>query len=191
MQEAQNTKVVQDAYAAFGRGDIQTLLTYFADDIVWTLVYGAGSHVPTSGYGAARPPSPNFSNWWPRTCSSRSSSRRNSRDRDRVVALGHYEATTPIKKGFDSEFTMVFTFRNGKVAHFQESAIARPSMRRTRSEPPCNGHHVAELSTRRITGRPRGAGYGYAARAMVIASRNPPTRSLHGRPATRASRPHA
>jgi ketosteroid isomerase-like protein len=26
MQEAQNTKVVQDAYAAFGRGDIPTLL---------------------------------------------------------------------------------------------------------------------------------------------------------------------
>ena len=28
MQEVQNTKVVQDAYAAFGRGDIQTLLTH-------------------------------------------------------------------------------------------------------------------------------------------------------------------
>jgi hypothetical protein len=27
MQEAENTKIVQDAYAAFGRGDTQTLLS--------------------------------------------------------------------------------------------------------------------------------------------------------------------
>ena len=28
---------------------------------------------------------------------------------DKVVALGHYTATTPIKKGLDSDFAMVFT----------------------------------------------------------------------------------
>ena len=49
MQEAENTKVVQDAYAAFGRNDIPTLMTYVADDIVWVGVYGTASHVPTSG----------------------------------------------------------------------------------------------------------------------------------------------
>jgi len=37
-----------------------------------------------------------------------------------VVALGHYTATTPIKKGFDPDFAMVFTLRNGKIAGFQE-----------------------------------------------------------------------
>ena len=49
MQEAQNTKIVQDAYAAFGRGDIPALLALFDDNIVWMGVYGAGAHVPTSG----------------------------------------------------------------------------------------------------------------------------------------------
>src|SRR5688500_9568958 len=49
MEEARNTKIVQDAYAAFGRGDIQALLSVFADDIVWNGVYGTGPHVPTSG----------------------------------------------------------------------------------------------------------------------------------------------
>lgn len=39
---------------------------------------------------------------------------------DKVVALGHYTAATPIKKSFDSDFAMVFTLRNGKVTHFQE-----------------------------------------------------------------------
>src|SRR6476659_6405837 len=49
MQEAENTKVVQDAYAAFSRNDIPTLMTYVADDIVWVGVYGTASHEPTSG----------------------------------------------------------------------------------------------------------------------------------------------
>ena len=37
-----------------------------------------------------------------------------------MVALGHYTATTPIKKGFDSDCAVVFTLRNGKIARFQE-----------------------------------------------------------------------
>ena len=37
-----------------------------------------------------------------------------------MVALGHYTATTPIKKAFDSDFAMVFTLRNGKIVQFQE-----------------------------------------------------------------------
>src|SRR5688572_20418049 len=40
--------------------------------------------------------------------------------RHKVVALGHYTATTPIGKKFDSDFAMVFTLRNGKVTEFQE-----------------------------------------------------------------------
>src|SRR6266849_8180665 len=121
MQEAQNTKVVQDAYAAFGRGDIQTLLTYFADDIVWTTVYGPGPHVPTSGLRRGKAAVAeffkqvaehvNFSRFEPKEFVATG---------DKVVALGHYTATTPIGKGFDSDFAMVFTLRNGKVARFQE-----------------------------------------------------------------------
>ena len=49
MQEEQNVKLVQGAYAAFGRGDMAALLAVMDDDIVWSPVHGAGSHVPTSG----------------------------------------------------------------------------------------------------------------------------------------------
>ncbi len=121
MQEAQNTKVVQDAYAAFGRGDIQTLLTYFADDIIWTPVYGAGPHVPTSGLRRGKAAvaeffkqvaeNVQFSQFEPKEFVATG---------DKVVALGHYTATTPIKKSFASDFAMVFTFREGKVTRFQE-----------------------------------------------------------------------
>ena len=121
MQEAQNTKVVQDAYAAFSRGDTAALLANFADDIVWHAVYGAGPHVPTSGERRGKAAvaeffkqvaeNINFSRFEPREFIATG---------DKVVALGHYTATTPIKKGFDSDFAMVFTLKNGKVTHFQE-----------------------------------------------------------------------
>jgi uncharacterized protein len=121
MQEAQNTKVVQDAYAAFARNDIQTLLTYLADDIVWIGVYGAASHVPTSGQRRGKAAvaeffkqvaeNANFSRFEPKEFVATG---------DTVVALGHYTATTPIKKSFDSDFAMVFTLRDGKVTRFQE-----------------------------------------------------------------------
>ena len=40
---------------------------------------------------------------------------------DTVVAIGHYRAVTKATgKRFDSDFAMVFTLRNGKVASFRE-----------------------------------------------------------------------
>ena len=55
MQEAQNTRVVQDAYAAFGRGDVQGILDRLDDSIVCKGVYGAGSHVPGARSGMVEP----------------------------------------------------------------------------------------------------------------------------------------
>jgi uncharacterized protein len=37
MSEQQNVQIVNDAYAAFGRGDIQGLLALFAEDIEWII----------------------------------------------------------------------------------------------------------------------------------------------------------
>jgi ketosteroid isomerase-like protein len=121
MQEGQNTKIVQDAYAAFGRGDIQALLASIADDVVWIGVYGTGSHVPTSGERRGKAAVAEF---FKQVAANVSFSQFEPKEfiatGDRVVALGHYTATTPIKKGFESDFAMVFTLRNGKVTHFQE-----------------------------------------------------------------------
>ena len=120
-QETQNTKVVQDAYAAFARGDMQALLGCFADDIVWNAVYGTGPHVPTSGERRGKAAvaeffkqvaaNVNFSAFEPKEFVA---------EGDKVVALGHYTATTPVGKSFDADFAMVFTLRNGKVVRFQE-----------------------------------------------------------------------
>jgi len=121
MQETQNTKVVQDAYAAFGRGDIPGVIANLADDVVWNGVYGAGPHVPTSGERRGKAAvseffgqvaaNVNFLKFEPREFVATG---------DKVVALGHYTATTPTNRTFDSDFAMVFTLRDGKVTHFQE-----------------------------------------------------------------------
>jgi len=97
MSEAENTRVVQDAYAAFGRGDIPALLGYFTDDIQWQPVIGTARHVPFSGVRTGKTAVAEF------------------------FAIGHYRARTRATgRTFDSPFAMVFTFRNGKVAAFRE-----------------------------------------------------------------------
>jgi len=121
MQEAQNTKVVQETYAAFARGDIQGILDRLTDDIIWKPVHGAASYVPTSGERRGRPAvatffkqvaeNVNFTTFEPKEFVATG---------DKVVALGHYTAKTPIGKSFDSDFVMVFTLKNGKVTEFQE-----------------------------------------------------------------------
>src|SRR6266852_2694848 len=49
MQETQNTKTVQDMYAAFGRGDAQGLLAHVDEQVIWKPIMGAASFVPTAG----------------------------------------------------------------------------------------------------------------------------------------------
>ena len=119
--EAQNTKAVQDAYAAFGRGDVPAILASLSDDVVWMGVYGTGKHVPTSGERRGKAAVGEFFTQVAQTVTfSRFEPREFIATGDKVVALGHYTATTPIGKGFDSDFAMVFTFRNGKIVAYQE-----------------------------------------------------------------------
>jgi len=121
MQEAQNTKTVQEAYAAFGRGDVQSILDRLTDDVIWKRVYGAAPYVPTSGERRGKAAVAtffkqvaehvNFLTFEPKEFIATG---------DKVVALGHYTGKTPIGKSFDSDFAMVFTLTNGRVSHFQE-----------------------------------------------------------------------
>jgi ketosteroid isomerase-like protein len=121
VQETQNIRVVQEAYAAFGRGDVQGILDRLDDSIVWKGVYGAAPHVPTSGERRGKvqvreffmqvAESLNFSRFEPREFIATG---------DKVVTLGHYTATTSAGKKFDADFAMVFALRDGKVISFQE-----------------------------------------------------------------------
>jgi uncharacterized protein len=122
MSETQNTKVVQEACAAFSRGDIPALLGFMTDDIHWQPVIGAAGHVPFAGERKGKAgvaeffkqvsETEDFQQFEPREFVAQGNT---------VVAIGRYRATTRATgKTFDSAFAMVFTFRDGKVAGFRE-----------------------------------------------------------------------
>ena len=120
--EAENVKVVQGAYAAFGRGDISGLLGYMTDDIHWRPVIGTAAQVPFSGERTGKT---NVAEFFKQVAESEDFEQFEPREfvaqGDTVVAIGHYRAVSKATgKRFDSDFAMVFTLRNGKVATFRE-----------------------------------------------------------------------
>jgi hypothetical protein len=120
MSEQQNVKVVQDAYAAFGRGDIQGILNSLTDNIEWHtpgegLVPQGGIHHgkdEVNQFFQTVGQTMQFGKFDPHTFVAQG---------DNVVAIGHYDGTVKTTgRLFDADFVMVFTFKGGKVARFQE-----------------------------------------------------------------------
>ena len=121
MREQQNTELVQRAYAAFLRGDIQTVLDSLDDNVVWQAVIGAAPTVPTRGERRGKAAVAEFFTQLAATVNfSRFEPREYVAQGDNVVALGHYTATTQVGGSFDSDFVMIFTIRNGRVVQFRE-----------------------------------------------------------------------
>ncbi len=121
MHEAENTRLVQTAYAAFGRGDIQGVLNTLHDQIVWKPVTGASRQVPMAG---ERRDKAGVATFFKQVGESIQFSRFEPREfvaqGDRVVALGHYTGKATNGGSMDSDFVMVFTVKNGKIVEFQE-----------------------------------------------------------------------
>lgn len=120
MSEQQNVKVVQDAYAAFGRGDIQGILNALTDNIEWHtpgegLVPQGGVHRGKDGvshFFDLVGQTMQFGKFEPQTFVAQG---------DHVVAIGRYDGTVKTTgRHFASDFVMVFTFSGNKVARFQE-----------------------------------------------------------------------
>ncbi|MEO5961568.1 MAG: nuclear transport factor 2 family protein [Opitutaceae bacterium] len=122
MNEQQNTAVIKQAYAAFGRGDMPALLALVDENVDWQPVIGAGPQVPMSGrrrgrgevgkFFEALGKSIAFSVFDPREFVAQG---------DKVIALGHYTARAiPSGGAFESEWAMVFTLKNAKIVKFVE-----------------------------------------------------------------------
>jgi ketosteroid isomerase-like protein len=116
-----NVAFIQSMYAAFGKGDIGTILSGVTPDIDWAC-NGRASDFPT--FGPHEGPNGvndffkkvaehvNFSEFSPNEFYA---------DGDRVFVLGHYALTAKkTGKTMASEWCHVFTFKNGKVAKFRE-----------------------------------------------------------------------
>jgi len=120
MSEA-NISTVQSLYAAFGRGDIDTIVGNCLPDVSWASGGRSEDYPPfgsRKGTDAVRDffrtvaEVQDFNEFSPREFYA---------DRDRVFVLGRYEMT--VKKSRQkvaSEWVHVFTFRGGKVSEFRE-----------------------------------------------------------------------
>jgi steroid delta-isomerase-like uncharacterized protein len=116
-----NVAQVQSLYAAFGRGDVATIIAGLSPDIDWETI-GRTSDFPTlgprKGAGAVQEffqlvaDNEDFSDFTPREFYP---------SQDKVFVLGSYSLTIrktgrPVK----SEWVHVFTLRDGKVTRFRE-----------------------------------------------------------------------
>jgi uncharacterized protein len=123
MVEQDNVQTIQDAYAAFGRGDIPALLNLLSDNVDWYLpgneqiVPYAGKYQGREGVGSF------FSRLGAAEETTRFEPLEFIAQGDRVVATGIYGAhvrTTGNDYGF--EFVHIFTVNDGRITDFRQYA---------------------------------------------------------------------
>jgi ketosteroid isomerase-like protein len=118
MSEQGNVQVVQEAYAAYKRGDIQTILDRLTKDVKW-IAPGvepiAGTyHGPDEVARFFRQVNEisEFSSFEPDEYVAQG---------DRVVVLGHYQGIARnTGRVYECDWAMAFTVQDGKISKFQE-----------------------------------------------------------------------
>jgi len=113
--------LIQNLYAAFGRGDIATIIAACAPDIEWRLNGSRSDHPLLGTWNGPKVVQAFFGELAGMQDFSEFSPREFLSAGDRVFVLGHYTATMR-KNGRKaaSDWVHIFTVRNGKVAAFLE-----------------------------------------------------------------------
>ena len=122
MAEQENMQTVQEAYAAFGRGDIQGVLNTVADNVDW-FMSGPTDIIPFAGQYKGRDQVAQF---FAKLGEAEEVERFEPREfiaqGDKVIALGNYrgriKSTGRIN---DIDWVHVFTLRDGKIVGFRQN----------------------------------------------------------------------
>ena len=135
MQEAQNTRIVQDMFAAFGRGDAQALVAAVDDQVVWRPVIGAAPYVATAGERRGKAGVGEFFRVLGETLTfNEFTPKEFVAQGDKVVAIGTYTGTPKATgRQFEGEWTMVFTSETARSWNSASSRTRRRSMPRGRA----------------------------------------------------------
>jgi len=115
-----NTEIVKGMYAAFGRGDVAGVLNGLADDVDW-LTPGSKA-IPYAGRYNGKAAVSSFFQKLAESCElDPFVIEQYVEQGDVVIALGSYTGRVKAtKKAFQSRWSMMFKFRGGKVAKFEE-----------------------------------------------------------------------
>ena len=125
MNPQENTKLVQSAYAAFGRGDVKFILDRVDPHVDWQTLLGAGQQVTTAGRRTSPAEVAKFFQLLAENVDFKSFEPREFvAEHDKVVALGHYEGVVKRKTGrsFNSDWVMIFTFSGDHIVRMREYA---------------------------------------------------------------------
>lgn len=119
MQEQQNIDLVKKLYAAFGKGDIETIIDHLADQLIWR--FDAPSVVPYAGEHDT--PDQVKAGFFQPLASTQKNHALSADEfiaqDDKVIMVGRYGATvTSTGKSFDLPLVHVWTVQNGRVKRF-------------------------------------------------------------------------
>lgn len=120
MSDRDNVRLIEEAYAAFGRGDVQAVLDALTPDVEWTIpgprevkICGVRrGHAQVGEFFRDLAEAEEIEQFEPRDFIASG---------DKVVAIGHYRSKIRATGATaDMDWVHVFTFRSGKVASFRE-----------------------------------------------------------------------
>jgi uncharacterized protein len=116
MSEQTNVAVVQQAYEAFGRGDIPGVLELLTDDVEWTMQ--GPSVIPFAGTFRGREGIAEFFTLLDETLEfEQFEPRKFVGQGDTVVVVGYERGLVkPTGRTFEHEWAHVYTLRDGKIA---------------------------------------------------------------------------
>jgi uncharacterized protein len=119
MSVKENVQTAKDAYAAFGRGDIQGLLAFFAEDIEWI---APGEGLPLAGTYRGLAAVAGFFQKISETLEiSFFEPREFMAQGDRVLVVGFNRGRVKAtNRTFEEHWVMALTVRNGKLTNVQE-----------------------------------------------------------------------
>lgn len=120
MSEQENVQVVQQAFAAFGKGDIPAVLKTLANNVRWR-AFGPSKILPWAGtyhglegagqFFTALGGTVEFQQFEPREFIAQG---------DRVVVLGHSRLLVRANgREVEPDWVMVFTVQDGKISDYQ------------------------------------------------------------------------
>ncbi|MCA9939354.1 MAG: nuclear transport factor 2 family protein [Anaerolineales bacterium] len=121
MNEVNNVQVVQDLYAAFGRGDIAGIFSTLDEHVDWHF-NGRPEDIPYAGYWQGHAGMGEFFTIVGQTCAVQEFGPHEIISMgEHVLSLGHERVLVKATgREFESDWAHVFTIRNGKIIRLRE-----------------------------------------------------------------------
>ena len=124
-----NVKVVQQVYAALGKGDITTVLSLLADDVEWSMPHPKET-VPYGGKWQGREEVAQFFSVMHDSTEVRQVQLQEYiSQNDKVIVLGHMKLKAkPSDREYENDLAAVWTVQNGRVKQMRDFMDTVPAI---------------------------------------------------------------